>query len=364
MKILFVLEHYYPNIGGVEKLFKELTEELVKKGHDVKVITTKHQADLPLQENINGVKIKRLNLRNRFAFTFLSIFGFWKDAKNADLLHCTSYNAALPAWLAGRIYKKKTIITFHEVWGSLWKRLPYLNFLQRKLFALYEWVILQLKFDYYVSVSNFTKEKLIENGIHSNKIHRIYNGIHYADYVHDENSVKTPFTFIYFGRLGVSKGLNLIIPAAARFLKEHPDSLFKIIIPKTPASFYSNILNVLKNEKIDNKVILMHHLDFKDLKTEILQSSCVLIPSYSEGFCFAAVETSALGTPIITSGAGALRETVSGKYILMETLQTDALYNAILKAYKNEYSEKELIKFTLETSVQHYLKLYQMALSS
>jgi glycosyltransferase involved in cell wall biosynthesis len=35
MKILFVLENYYPHIGGVEVLFKNLTEELVKKGQNL-----------------------------------------------------------------------------------------------------------------------------------------------------------------------------------------------------------------------------------------------------------------------------------------------------------------------------------------
>jgi multimeric flavodoxin WrbA len=41
MKILFVLEHYYPHTGGVEILFKNLCEGLVKKGHEVEVITTR-----------------------------------------------------------------------------------------------------------------------------------------------------------------------------------------------------------------------------------------------------------------------------------------------------------------------------------
>ena len=39
MKILFVLENFYPNIGGVETLFKSLTEQLVREGHEVMVIT-------------------------------------------------------------------------------------------------------------------------------------------------------------------------------------------------------------------------------------------------------------------------------------------------------------------------------------
>ena len=67
MKLLFVLEYYYPNIGGVEKLFKSLAEELVVHGHEVTVVTTRFDKKLAARETINGVNIVRLNLRNRFA---------------------------------------------------------------------------------------------------------------------------------------------------------------------------------------------------------------------------------------------------------------------------------------------------------
>ena len=39
MRILFVLENYLPHIGGVEILFKNLSESLVKKGHEVDLVT-------------------------------------------------------------------------------------------------------------------------------------------------------------------------------------------------------------------------------------------------------------------------------------------------------------------------------------
>jgi len=33
MKILFVLDNYYPYIGGAETLFRKLAEELSKRGN-------------------------------------------------------------------------------------------------------------------------------------------------------------------------------------------------------------------------------------------------------------------------------------------------------------------------------------------
>ena len=41
MKILFVLDQYYPHVGGVETLFQNLAENLVKKGNDKKEMSVR-----------------------------------------------------------------------------------------------------------------------------------------------------------------------------------------------------------------------------------------------------------------------------------------------------------------------------------
>ena len=43
MKILFVLEHYLPHLGGVENVFMHLCEGMAEKGHEVKIITSRIQ---------------------------------------------------------------------------------------------------------------------------------------------------------------------------------------------------------------------------------------------------------------------------------------------------------------------------------
>ena len=60
MKILFVLENHYPNIGGVETLFKSLTESLVKEGYTVTILTNQYDKSLKRKEVLNGVSIIRV----------------------------------------------------------------------------------------------------------------------------------------------------------------------------------------------------------------------------------------------------------------------------------------------------------------
>lgn len=359
MRILFILEYYYPNIGGVEKLFKDLAENLVVNGHEIMVITNRFDSSLKKEETINGVKIKRLNLKNRFAFTFFSNFGILPYVNKVDVIHTTSYNAAFPAWLTAKIFRKKSVITFHEVWGDLWKKLPYLNPIQKKLYSVYEWMILQLKFDHYIAISEFTKKKLIEHGIPQKRIELIYNGINLQEFKKKEEQEPEKFVFTFFGRLGISKGLDILIPAAKTFITKHPGCIFKLIIPKTPKGFYNELMDKIAQLQFGDNIQILHHLEFQELKNEISNSSCVVIPSYSEGFCFAAVETVALGVPIISSNLGALQETVSGKHIHMRSHTETELVDALERAINNDFDHIPEKEFKLQDSIKLYLSFYQ-----
>jgi hypothetical protein len=55
MKFLFCCEFYYPSIGGVQEVMKQIAERLVARGHEVTVATTA----LPNRDftSLNGVQI-------------------------------------------------------------------------------------------------------------------------------------------------------------------------------------------------------------------------------------------------------------------------------------------------------------------
>ena len=106
MKILFVLEHYYPYIGGAEQLFTQLTRTLVQNGHPVTVVTTRYNRSLPAREVLNGVRIFRVRCFNRYLFTLLSLPRILQQACDCSLIHTTTYNAALPAWLASQMRRR------------------------------------------------------------------------------------------------------------------------------------------------------------------------------------------------------------------------------------------------------------------
>jgi len=365
MRLVYVLEYYYPNIGGVETLFKSLIESLAQEGHQITIITSQVTPDAPLKEKQGNIQISRMPFNNRYLFTFLGFFYILPHIRNCQLVHTTSYNAAIPAFFAAKLFGKKVIITFHEVWADLWHRLPYMGKLSKIVHRLFEQFLLKLPFHHFIGVSESTTNNLIQAGIKKERVTTIYNGIDYDDFQVDlikPITKNNPFTYTYFGRLGISKGLDLLMEAIPIIQKQYPTSQFQLIIPKVPINFLKKIHTFIKTNKLENYLILQHHLSFEALKQAIATSDCVVIPSYSEGFCFAAVETIAIGTPIISSDQTALKEVVSGKFIKMNHFSVDSLVLAMNKAIKGEWSKSPIKRFELNSTIEQYKNLYHRIL--
>ena len=359
MKILFVLENYYPNVGGLETLFKTLVEKLAAAGHEITIITTKPFGGLPFKEVIGNIKIIRLPF-GRYTYTFLGFIPILFYIRKMDIIQTTSYNAGIPAILASKFFRKKVVITFHEVWADLWEELPFMSKFSKWGHRLFERNLLRLPFDKFVAVSNATASALSKVGIPDYKIEVIHNGIDYAEFekIEKEKLVQQKFNYLYFGRLGVSKGLDLILDAADKFKTSHPNSKLTMIIPKNPIPFYKLFMKLVEEKNLNDYIDFKHQLKYEDLLLELTKTDCAIIPSYSEGFCYAAVECIALGTPIISSDRAALKEVVSGKFIKMESQSADALHQALVKAVDNQWEETPIKKFHITDTITKYIHLY------
>ena len=360
MKILFILENYYPNIGGVETLFQNLAESLAFEGNEITVLTNRFSWKLPAKETINGVRVIRLPFFSRYLFTFFAIPFAIRHALKADLIHTTSYNAGVPAFFGGLFSRTKTIITFHEVWAKLWFRLPFFNIISKWLHYLFEQFLLRLPFHRFIAVSQSTFDKLVASNIPASKVKMIYNGIDYEKWKPRKinKDPHSKFRFIYFGRSGISKGLNLLIKALGILGRKRDDFMLTLIIPKHPLTFYNMILDIIKKHKAEPYINIKSDLSAEALKTEIQLADAAVIPSYSEGFCFTAVESIALGTPVITSGQGALKEVVSGKHLTMTEQNSINLSHYMNEALDNNWNYIPEKQFTLQRSVEAYIELY------
>jgi glycosyltransferase involved in cell wall biosynthesis/ubiquinone/menaquinone biosynthesis C-methylase UbiE len=60
MKILVTLTFYHPHWTGLTAYAKRIAEGLVARGHTVTVLTSQYSPELPLDEDVNGVRVVRL----------------------------------------------------------------------------------------------------------------------------------------------------------------------------------------------------------------------------------------------------------------------------------------------------------------
>ncbi len=360
MRILFILENFYPRIGGVETLFLNLVEYLDDIGYHVTVFTNQYDPFLPKTEKIGKQgQIIRKRYFNRYIFTFGAWWHAIGLARKADIIHTTSFNAAVPARLAAKMTKTPVVITFHERWGELWDRLPWMSSISRKLHRAFEAWICGFRFDRFIAVSEYTKESLIEGGVDPALVQRIYNGISYDHFPEYRGSEDSTYTFLYYGRLGYAKGVDLLLQAYHNLKKFRDDHRLLMVIPSEKQPTTEPINQLLEDLGLQDEIEFKHDLSYVDLIDQIARVDAVVIPSYSEGFCFAAAETVAIGTPIITTGQGALKEVVSGKHIICEEHTASAITTAMHDALENEWQGSEVKKFELIDSLKSYKQLYR-----
>lgn len=370
--ICFVLEYYYPHIGGVEKLFYSLTTQLARLGYKVRVVTLA----LPETndcESINGVEVLRVKVppfASRYFFSFIAFFYLLIFVRDFDLIHTTTFNAALPAWMAAKVLRKRIVITVHEVWGKAWLKIPSVNLVTALTHNFYERLIMQFTYDGYICVSKHTKNCLKAFGIDSQKMKVIYNGL-------DENfwnprrwslngirnlrwrlGLKQSFVYLFFGRPGISKGVEFLLRAVPEISRKIPSSNLLMILSPTPSYRYRYVCKLIRDLKIEDRIFLMQTVPEDQLPLYICLSDCVVVPSLREGFGFSALEACYLGVPLVATTAGSLPEVVSGKHLLVDPASPEALVQGVCAVFQGKYQTSALKRFPLGRTVQQYISMY------
>jgi glycosyltransferase involved in cell wall biosynthesis len=99
MKIVFLARLFHPHVGGVEKHVLELSKSLIKKGHEITVITETPDTDLQNQKfNTNnyhklyGIKVYRISGANENKLKkfriWINLWHLRKILKSAEIVHC------------------------------------------------------------------------------------------------------------------------------------------------------------------------------------------------------------------------------------------------------------------------------------
>jgi glycosyltransferase involved in cell wall biosynthesis len=99
MRILHVTPGYEPELGGVERHVQDVSEALVRLGHDVIVVTFTKDAQLPRHEVIAGVEVRRLPAIGPRDYRLPLGLARYLRRQHCDIVHAHNYHA-LPMLIA------------------------------------------------------------------------------------------------------------------------------------------------------------------------------------------------------------------------------------------------------------------------
>ena len=220
MKILFVTEHFPPHIGGVEIVFHEYAKRLSQREHSIRVITSNSGGITGIKKNGN-MQVTYLKCNSFFGHPIIPTKKLIKDTKWADIIHTTTYTAALPSIKIAKKFNKPCVLMVHEVLGKKWFLIEK-NPFKALGFLFFEWFILKKNYTNWQTISKSTQKDLLKYKIPEGKTAMIYHGIDYSIWNPQiqKKDLNTLFKlkqekkiFLFNGRPGQTKGIFILLEA-------------------------------------------------------------------------------------------------------------------------------------------------------
>ncbi len=370
--ILFVLEYFWPQVGGVENLFLQLTRELVARGYQCTVLTSRLK-NTPAHEIYEGINIHRVGREgaSRYAFTLAVTPMARALAAKADLVHTTTYNAAPPAWLAAKLTRKPVLITVHEVLGAVWHALPDTNVFAALTFRALEQFCISLPFDHYVGVSRATRNALRHGGIPDKRLSTVYNGHDTSEWHVDPvlveelrqrlNPNAAPLVG-YYGRPGVTKGVEVLIESFPLLRQRLPEARLLLLLGDYPQTRRERLV-ARAQQLLGDAVTILPSAPRDELASYLALCDCIAVPSLTEGFGFTTVEASMLGhVVVVASDVGSIPEVISGRHVLVPPNQPAALADGLYKALRGEVTTTPPLSFSNAAMADGYEAVYKTLL--
>jgi len=200
-------------------------------------------------------------------------------------------------------------------------------------------------FDYFLSCSEFNNKELLNDfNVDGSKtqilppFHRIEEWKNIQENIILKKKLKSGKTIniLNVGRLSPNKNHLLLIKSFSDFIKYYKVNACLHLVGKIgPIKYYNEILECIKAEDIENKVILYTDgIAESNLKTLYKYSDMFIMTSLHEGFCVPIVEAMYFKLPIVSLNSTALNDTVGKNGVIIDKEMTIEFSSAIWIAQK------------------------------
>ena len=375
MKIAFILPHFYPYVGGGEKMFYDMAVRLSARGHEVRVVARSVGKEYSGHKRMDGIDVWYCNWKEMFGHPFVRRADIEKHIKWCDIVHTSTYTTAPITSKLARKYNKKSVITIYEVRGNKWYWCD--NFVKATIYNLVEQYSCRQHFDACHSIS-YATERDIKRFIKAKNVRTVYIANEMKDNVYESDfSLRSYFNlpedakvFLYYGRPGKTKGVQVYEKAIEELLIKRgvkTNYRFCFILGKEPVNLRTEFVKLIKEKGLEGRVLIRDSVRREDLSAAISQADCVVVPSVTEGFGFSALEACQLGAPLIYSDGGSLPEVAYGECMSFRNRDYKDLankLNAVICHGEKAFSKVAAKEFTYEAMIEGIEKIYKECLGS
>ena len=356
MKIALVCPASLPatQFGGIVFLAVDLAREISELGHDVTIFTTdldftngpnQFNKKLPRLEKFDKFKIFRTHTWFSIKLFFINP-GMYAQLKKEkpDIIHTIGLRSfqTIIAWLVSKKLKIPLIISDQSGLTTH----PFLNQSGKFLNCLYKiqnYIIQKIiKDSSLISVANEYEKKIFSNVDKNSRIKIIRNGVNLKSLVATKNfkdnyKIKNKY-ILFVGRFSESKGIETLIHA---FYTSQQNSIMSdiiLVIMGVNFGYQEKMLNLIKNLKLSEKIIVIKNPPREDVISAYAQSEFLILPSHWELSPLVPLESFAFKKPVISSNAHGIPYTVIHNVngILVEPENISELSDAILHLIENK----------------------------
>jgi glycosyltransferase involved in cell wall biosynthesis len=331
-KVCFVSPEYWPLTGGTGSYVYYLSNELLKNGYSIHVVTGSNQTrdvHVNQQLDVSFLKSPKMPAVKSFLLAGNSNRKLQRIKASADIDIMHPQLPLTPNFAVPPNYGKTLVCTVHSTWkgeakaiaGEPFTRLnanekvlvslnPMLRFFEESMIHRARKVI---------AVSEFTKWELTNYyKIPAHKIQVIHNGVDIKKFqpAADKRKVKAELGFnpddiaiVSVGRLYARKGLFTLIESMPAVVKRFPNAKFIISGKGQSDEMQKLIAHATRLGVIGNIIFTGYYPDQKLPK--LYQAADVFaFSTFYEHHPFAVLEALSTGLPVVTTTVGGIPETI------------------------------------------------------
>jgi len=369
--VFSIVTYWHGVNGGMEIHGKILCEGLVKRGHEVTIISTRHP-DGKEYEEINGIKVyylintgfstywknwgneglrkfEEINEINPFDVVFSQSFNGYYFAKNRK-----KYKIPLVSFLHGAgpyITITKIKLVFNR------QNISIVETIRTIMSYIAHYSILHLPTvlgsDLIICVSNHVSDSVRKwYPVSKKKIYTVMNGIDTSEFSpndKDRNSLRDSlgiregeFLLMTSGSISKEKGHHIAVEALNKLLKENINLKLLIV---GDGEYQASLSGLIDKFGLNDNVILTGFIPNKSISEYYNAADIYLIPTLrAEGLPFALIEAMSIGLPIIASKVGGIPDVVgNGKEgLLINPGDTNDIVSKILTLLRDADLRREL----------------------